>query len=33
MENAGAAMDGYNGRTTADHPLRFRELLSQLAGK
>ncbi|ADJ15570.1 hypothetical protein C497_11737 [Halalkalicoccus jeotgali B3] len=32
MENAGAAMDGYSGKTTADHPRRFREFLSQLAG-
>ncbi|KYH25674.1 hypothetical protein HAPAU_23490 [Halalkalicoccus paucihalophilus] len=33
MKNASAAMDGYSGRPTADHPLRFRELLSQLVGE
>ncbi|MFC6906295.1 hypothetical protein [Halalkalicoccus tibetensis] len=33
IENAGAAMDGYNGKTTAEHPLRFRTLVSQILGK
>lgn len=32
MQNAGAAMDGYSGKTTGQS-LRFRELLGQLVGK
>lgn len=33
MENAGTAMDGYGGKTTADHPLRFRDLVAQVVEK
>lgn len=33
IENAGAAMDGYSGKTTADHPLRLRDLVGQILGK
>lgn len=33
IKNAGAAMDGYNGKTTADRPLRLRTIAAQIAGK
>lgn len=33
MKNAGAAMDGYDGRTTADRPLRLRTIAAQIVGR
>lgn len=33
IENVGAALDGYSGKTTAGQPLRLRTIVTQLIGK